>query len=135
MNRNQQMIATLIEQLRYKLLPFSRMEKLNLLRDLAVKEKDEKLIRLSCGTIIEYINMNISKLELDEQIKAHTMLKDAYTCYAPYNFEAYLIAMEWNRPVEKRFYQPRMKVLKPVINDLQDLGDGVIDVYCLSMPP
>lgn len=135
MNRNQQMIATLIEQLRYKLLPFSRMEKLNLLRDLAVKEKDEKLIRLSCSTIIEYINTNISKLELDEQIKAHTMLKDAYTCYAPYNFEAYLIAMEWNRPVEKRFYQPRMKVLKPVVNDLQDLGDGKIDTYCLSLPP
>lgn len=135
MNQNRENIDILIGQLKSKMSWFMRMEKLNLLRDLAKKEKDEKILKSSCKVLIDIINNHMKDLPFEQQRKAYTMLRDAHTDYGRYSFESYLIAMEWNRKVEKRFYQPRMKVLQPVVHDLQDLGDGVIDIYTLSMPP
>lgn len=54
---------------------------------------------------------------------------------APHRFESYLYYMEKNRSPKKRFYQPRAKTLKIVVDDLQDLEDGVIEFYGLSLPP
>ena len=54
---------------------------------------------------------------------------------APHRFESYLLYMEKNRSPKKRFYQPRAKTLKIVVDDLQDLEDGVIEFYGLSLPP
>lgn len=54
---------------------------------------------------------------------------------APHRFESYLYYMEKNRSPKKRFYQPRAKTLKVVVDDLQDLEDGVIEFYGLSLPP
>lgn len=54
---------------------------------------------------------------------------------APYIFESFLYYMEKNRKPEKRFYQPRRKTLKVVVDDLQDLEDGLLDFYGLSLPP
>lgn len=53
---------------------------------------------------------------------------------APYLFESFLLCMEKNRVPDKRFYVPRRKTLKVVVNDLQDLEDGKLDFYGLSMP-
>ena len=39
-------------------------------------------------------------------------------------FESYLIYMEHKRPYEKRFYEPRAKTLKLVVDDLQTLEDS-----------
>lgn len=135
MNPNRENINTLIEQLKGRMPYFMRMEKLNLLRDLSKKEKDEKILKSSCKVLIDVINKHMKDLDDKQQSRAYTMLRDAHTDYGRYSFESYLIAMEWDRKVEKRFYQPRMKVLQPVVRDLQDLGDGVIDIYTLSMPP
>ena len=133
--RYRESIDILLAQLEQPMDYFMRMEKLNLLRDLAGKDNDTDLLRQACSALIYVINHHLKDLRPEQQMKAHEMLKDAHTVYARYDFESFLIAMEWNRPVEKRFYQPRMKVLHPVAKDLQDLGDGVIDTYCLSMPP
>lgn len=54
---------------------------------------------------------------------------------APYRFESFLLYMEKNRRPDKRFYQPRAKTLKIVVDDLQDLEDGLLDFYGLSLPP
>ena len=54
---------------------------------------------------------------------------------APHRFESYLLYMEKKRSPKKRFYQPRAKSLKIVVDDLQDLEDGVIEFYGLSLPP
>lgn len=114
---------------------FMRMEKINLLRDLAKKENDEKLLRTSCKALISLVNKNLKDLQGNERMKAYNFLRDAHTDNGRYDLESYLIAMEWDRKPEKRFYQPRMRILGPVVKDLQDLGDGVIDIYLLNMPP
>lgn len=54
---------------------------------------------------------------------------------APFLFESFLIYMEKNRRPEKRFYLPRRKTLKVVVDDLQDLEDRVIDFLGISLPP
>ena len=54
---------------------------------------------------------------------------------APYWFESYLFYMERNRQPQKRFYEPRQETLKVVVQDLQDLEEGIIEFYGLSLPP
>ena len=50
-------------------------------------------------------------------------------------FDDYCIALEWEREPQKRFYLPRRHVLKPLVDDLQDLFDGKLDFLGVSLPP
>lgn len=61
--------------------------------------------------------------------------EDSYLVEAPHLFESYLWYMEKDREPKKQFYLPRKGTLKTVVDDLQDLEDGKIMVYGLSMPP
>ena len=135
MNPNREMIQTLLSQLKNDMPWFMRVEKLHVLRDLAKKEKLENLLKTTCRSLITVINNHMKDFDMEQRTRAYEILKEAHTDNGRYSFESYLIAMEWDRKPEKRFYQPRMKVLQPVVHDLQDLADGVIDIYCLSMPP
>lgn len=52
---------------------------------------------------------------------------------AHYQFESFMLYMEKNRPVEERFYQPRINPLRQVAQLIQDLYDDVLDegmVFC-----
>ena len=53
------------------------------------------------------------------------------------DYEAFCIAMEWNRPINKQFYLPRAKLLKKhgVIQGIQDLIDDKLDLLVLNLPP
>jgi hypothetical protein len=53
------------------------------------------------------------------------------------DFEAFCIALEWNRPIHKQFYLPRAKLLKKhgVIQGVQDLIDDKLDLLVLNLPP
>ncbi len=50
-------------------------------------------------------------------------------------FEAFLIFNELDRPANERFYQPRMKQLKPIVDALQEIADGELDELFISQPP
>lgn len=55
---------------------------------------------------------------------------------APYEFDSYVTYMELNRPPKRRFYQPRRKQLKPIVDALQALcGDDELDLLAVSLPP
>lgn len=54
---------------------------------------------------------------------------------APYDFDAFCRYIEWNRPREKRFYEPRRKQLKKIVDQLQRLADDELDILGLSTPP
>lgn len=58
-----------------------------------------------------------------------------YLYAAPYDFHSYLIALEWNRKPEERFYQPRMKTLRVLVDALQKLADEELDELFMSLPP
>lgn len=54
---------------------------------------------------------------------------------APFDFDSYMLYMEWGREPAKRFYLPRRRVLYPIVQDLQDLADGKLDFLAVSLPP
>lgn len=53
------------------------------------------------------------------------------------DFEAFCIALEWNRPIHKQFYLPRARLLKKhgVVQGIQDLIDDKLDLLVLNCPP
>lgn len=67
--------------------------------------------------------------------EAYDMLGKLYRMNARNDFDDYLIALEWNREPDKKFYLPRRKVLKALVEDLQALFYGQIDFLGVSMPP
>lgn len=75
------------------------------------------------------IRSGIDVLQMDE-LYWKTMKAEA-----PYWFESYLFYMERKRQPQKRFYEPRQDTLNVVVQDLQDLEDGIIEFYGLSLPP
>lgn len=54
---------------------------------------------------------------------------------APYFLDPYLLYLEIDRQPKDRFYQPRRKVLKQVVDALQELIDDELDELFISMPP
>lgn len=54
---------------------------------------------------------------------------------APHFLDSYLLYLEINRRPNERFYQPRRRVLKQVVDALQMLVDDELDELFISMPP
>lgn len=67
--------------------------------------------------------------DLFEAYKASLLLE------APWDFEQYMLYCEIDRDPEERFYQPRMKTLRPIVGGLQALEDNDLDELFLSQPP
>ena len=53
------------------------------------------------------------------------------------DYEAFCIAMEWNRPIQKQFYLPRRRLLRKhgFVQGIQDLIDDKLDLLVLNSPP
>jgi len=54
---------------------------------------------------------------------------------APYDFDAFVRFVEWERPTKNQFYLPRRRQLLPIVKALQDLADDKLDLLSISMPP
>ena len=54
---------------------------------------------------------------------------------APHYFEYFLLYVEWDREPKKKFYPPRRKVLKPLVDALQELEERKIKFLGISLPP
>ena len=68
-------------------------------------------------------------------VKMFELNKRALLFDAPYDFDAHCRYLEWNRPMDKRFYMPRRKQLLRVAKSLQRLADGDLDLLAISLPP
>ena len=78
----------------------------------------------------------MGKMKTGEDVaKIYDIISRTYLFEAKDVFDSYCIYLEWNRAPEKKFYQPRRKVLKTVANALQDLADDRLDLLAISMPP
>ena len=53
---------------------------------------------------------------------------------APHFFDDYLQAIEYGKPLSKRFYEPRRRYLKPMVQGYQDVLDGKLKLLTISMP-
>ena len=75
------------------------------------------------------------KGNMDISVEFRDLRRDIYTALALFDFDSYMIALEWNRKAEQRFYLPRRKVLKQSVDAIQDLEDNKLDELFLSQPP
>lgn len=51
------------------------------------------------------------------------------------DFHSFLIWNELDRPIAERFYQNRMRQLRPIVQSLQDAADHKLDELFISQPP
>lgn len=70
-----------------------------------------------------------------EIAKFYELNKKTYLYMAQDDFDSYCTYLEWNREPQKRFYQPRRRMLRRVVQDLQDLEDDKLDLLGISLPP
>lgn len=96
----------------------------------AIKNEDLECSIELAGTLRECCSDNVEK-----DVRFYSLYNDCLLYRSPYRFDDYMLYIEKNRAPEKQFYLPRRKILKIVVDDLQDLEDGKLDFYGLSMPP
>lgn len=96
----------------------------------AIKNEDLEYSIELAGILRESCSDNV-----ESDVRFYGLYNDCLLYRSPYKFDDYMLYIEKNRSPEKQFYLPRRKILKTVVDDLQDLEDGKLDFYGLSMPP
>lgn len=74
---------------------------------------------------------------LDDQaiIEADKLYEKVLLMCSPFDFESFLLYMEWGREEKSKFYAPRRNPLKKVVSEMQRLADGELELLAVSMPP
>lgn len=78
----------------------------------------------------------MGKMKTGEDVaKVYDIISRTYLFEAKDVFDSYCIYLEWNRAPEKKFYQPRRKVLLTLVRDLEDLFFHRVEFLGVSQPP
>ena len=72
---------------------------------------------------------------IEQKGKFYEIYKKSLRFDAVDRFDSFMLYLELDREAEKRFYQPRRKVLKRFVDALQALEDDKLDELHLSCPP
>lgn len=94
--------------------------------------EDFKLAHKTNKKLRDLIGANINT---DNATKLYKLYKRTLLFDAPYDFDSYLLYIEINRKPEERFYQPRRRILKQIVDKLQALVDDELDELFISLPP
>lgn len=97
-----------------------------------VKEGVKYLVRLAgqCERVLRQ-----GHLTDDEAVKIYKLHERVLHAAAKYDFDSYMLYIEWDREPSKKFYYPRRKILRPVVDALQQLADGDLRLLAISLPP
>lgn len=116
----------------------NRYENLELYLETARLEQDFSVARPHFERIYELASrrkVELAKSEPQTAIKFYELAKKAALCLAPHLFHYFMLYVEWDRLPEKKFYVPRMHVLKRVVDSLQRLEERKLKRLAISMPP
>lgn len=98
--------------------------------DVALGVEFLKLLSTECERVMRNRSLSGEQVRLIYDLHRRVCLTAA-----PYDFDCYLLYVEWNREPDKKFYPPRRKVLKQVVDALQELADDKLDLLAVSLPP
>ena len=84
-----------------------------------------------CSTVMP----GIVRTDVTQARKMMDLHRRVLLAAAQDDFDCYLQYIEWLREPEKKFYMPRRKVLKVVVDALQALADDELDLLSISLPP
>lgn len=65
----------------------------------------------------------------------YDLYRQALLMDAPDYFDEYILYLELDREAKERFYQPRRRVLKQIVDKIQLLADDKLDELFISQPP
>ena len=77
----------------------------------------------------------IAKIDAKGVVQYYNLHRRVLLAAAPYDLDSYMLFVEWNREPKKKFYAPRRKQLRPVVQAIQDLADDRLDLAAISLPP
>jgi predicted phage terminase large subunit-like protein len=108
-----------------------------------LKDACRECMKTDVPLAVEYLKKLSDRLEeviptiedIDKMRKMYSLHKSVLLVAAPHDFESYILYIESNRDPEKKFYPPRRKALRPVVEALQDLVDDKLDLLAVSLPP
>lgn len=126
-----------IARLKKKLLTKTSLDifkNVQALWDLAYSTKDYEL-NFTVRSICVEKSQKFKKDRPDHAEQYRQLYRKTLLFAAQTDFDSYLQYVEWNRDPGKRFYLPRRKQLKPLVDALQDLEDDKLDLLAISMPP
>lgn len=84
--------------------------------------------------IVYGLQKSIVAKDYDTAAKFDNLLFRSLLLGAPHFFDDYLQAVEYGKPLDKKFYQPRRCYLKRYVDSYQELLDGKLDFLSISMP-
>ncbi len=109
------------------------------------KEYGLKLSARAKELIFEYVSIATNGADfrwLEEQSQknkqTYEIIEKYYKvllCEAPLLLDSYILYVEKDRKQKERFYEPRRKTLKQVVDKIQELEDGKLDELFIHMPP
>ena len=100
------------------------------------KKTDAPLARKYLEMLSDELEKLIPTIEdIGNMRKMFALHREVVFAGARDSFHLCLLAVEWNRDPEKKFYAPRRVVLREVVEALQDLEDGKLDLAAISLPP
>lgn len=85
--------------------------------------------------IVRLVARCIEDEDYDTVVRLDKLRRDTYFMTGRYKFEDFMIGLEYDRAEEEKFYEPRRRVLRPLVDALQSLADDELDELFLSMPP
>ena len=92
------------------------------------------LLKWLSETIYERMAILVGKdLELGRKMMG--LHRRVLLAAAPWDFDSYMLFVEWNRDPRKKFWPPRRKTLLPIADDMQALADDKLDLLAISLPP
>ena len=132
----EQLLSKILEKIKKDAYLFRTWE------DLLYMSKEAMKTDISLG--VKYLKSLSAECErgISDPLASEQEVKELYGLHkrvllaaAPYDFDSYLLYVEWNREPKKKFYPPRRKVLKQVVDALQELADDKLDLLAVSLPP
>lgn len=105
---------------------------------LKVSARAKELIFEYIKSITNGADFNWLETQSQKNKQSYDILEKYYNLLlyeAPYILDSYILYIEKNRPKKERFYEPRRKTLKKVVDKLQELEDGKLDELFIHMPP
>jgi hypothetical protein len=104
-----------------------------IMRTLLPVEKGEAVAGLKwlSETISERMGMLVQR-DLDLGRKMMGLHRRVLLAAAPWDFDSYMLFVEWNREPSKKFWPPRRRTLKPIADDMQALADDKLDLLAIS---
>jgi predicted phage terminase large subunit-like protein len=97
--------------------------------------EDGKVLSKWLSEALESVMPTMVKVDIAEARQMYELHKATLLLAAPYDFDSYLQYVEWEREPRKKFYMPRRKQLKVIVDALQELADDKLDTLCISVPP